>query len=368
MKKNSLLCLFVITALFFSLAIFSSALDVDFDQLKTDSGFDSSWDSNDNSSSWNYSDSDYSYDRDYDNNSSRYNSNSSHYNSSKKSTSIVNLLLFIFLAFLLFAVVGSILFAMVYFAIKIAGRIGLTIFIIGFTLTFMTIIFWYAKADDVLSFLYVIDAIFVISLILFFLFKKIKKYLEFNNYVNNLYSYPRKNTTDSIKKYSIDEKEVLNDAYNIYVRIQEAWMNDCIESVSDILSDEMLNQYETQLTTMRVKHEQNVMNSFKFKGGYICSFSENDDSYKISVILKVKCKDYLINKNTKKVLRGKKYKKNYYVYKLVFLKSFNGLKTCPNCGAELQSGGGVYCPYCSSKIIVNNGNMIMIDKKMMRQR
>ena len=172
--------------------------------------------------------------------------------------------------------------------------------------------------------------------------------------------------------YGFNLKEILKDAYKAYVRIQIAWMNDEIDSVSDIISDEMLNQYNAQLSTLRIKHEQNVMNSFKDKGGIVYDIKESSDKYKtyynIGVILKVKCKDYLINKDTKKILRGKKYKNNYYVYNLRFIKAIDNVDNCPNCGAVLEKGGGVICSSCGSKVIVNNGEMELTHKNMIYQR
>ena len=170
-----------------------------------------------------------------------------------------------------------------------------------------------------------------------------------------------------IEEYNLVEPKIVKEAYTIYKRVQTAWMDDTIDDVSDILSDEMINMYRAQLTTLRVKKQQNIMKDFKLINGYIMSVKKSKDSLTIKVILEVDCKDYIIKKDTKRVLRGSSKKTNHYNYSLKFLMPLNSLECCPNCGAKLEKGGGITCPSCKSKIIVNNENMILIDKKMNKQ-
>ena len=173
--------------------------------------------------------------------------------------------------------------------------------------------------------------------------------------------------TKILKSNGLVYKKIINDGFEIYKKIQIAWMDDNIDSVSDILSDEILNMYESQLSTLRVKKEQNIMSDISFRNGKINEVLINDDNIKIIVRLNVTCKDYIINKETKEVLRGDASKIRWYTYLLTFIVNKNNLKNCPNCGAVLKEGGGVKCPSCGSKLILNNGKMMMTDKKMINQ-
>ena len=365
MKKNIIVFIILLSTILLSLTFISNLISVDYKELKTDSGFDSSWDKGGSpSSSKNSNDTHYSYDRDYYDYSDSRNTNSSSYGTGTLSWHyIIGIIIF---------------FVVIVVIIRLIIRMGggkkeiITLFVF-ISLIFMTILSWFARDNenfdlDIFKYMIVLDALCIIALIIYILFKKIKKHSKEMKHYDNYGIYSRKNIENSLKMYNIVESDILNEAYNVYVRVQIAWMNDCIDSVSDVLSDEMLNQYGAQLITMRFKNEQNIMNSFEFQGGYIDSFIGSNNYYKFDVVLKVKCKDYLIDKSTKQVLRGNKNKINYYIYKLTFIKSLGRPNNCPNCGSEIPSGGGVYCPSCGSKVIVNNGNMVMTDKKMLYQK
>ena len=177
----------------------------------------------------------------------------------------------------------------------------------------------------------------------------------------------RENNKEIMRRNKLVEDKIINEAFEVYKEVQIAWMNDDIDSVSDILSDEMLNMYKSQLATMRIKNEQNIMSNINFIRGQIEEIIEEKDGLKLEVNLCVICHDYIINKETKEVLRGNKQKTNYYSYRLTFLINKELPKKCPNCGKPLKKGGGVTCSSCGSKLILNNGKMMMIDKKMINQ-
>ena len=60
-------------------------------------------------------------------------------------------------------------------------------------------------------------------------------------------------------------------AYLLYKRVQEAWMNQDIESVRHLLTDEMFNMYLMQLDTLIEKREVNVMEDIYFVSGHVAS-------------------------------------------------------------------------------------------------
>lgn len=166
---------------------------------------------------------------------------------------------------------------------------------------------------------------------------------------------------------NIVKEKLFKDAYEIYKRVQIAWMNDTLKDVEDCLSDEMINSYDAQLSTLRRKNEQNVMSDFEYVDAEVFNVKKVNNNLEISLGLKVKCRDYLINKESGKVLRGNKNKINNYYYELVYLINKEELKQCPNCGKELERSGGTTCPYCNSKLVLNNGKMMLIKKRMLSQ-
>ena len=74
-----------------------------------------------------------------------------------------------------------------------------------------------------------------------------------------------KNNEDEIEnkiKKSIpnfNKQEFLKQGYSIYYDIQMAWMDFKLEDIKDKVTDEIYTMYESQLATLEVKGEQNIM-------------------------------------------------------------------------------------------------------------
>ena len=178
---------------------------------------------------------------------------------------------------------------------------------------------------------------------------------------------------DKLTKYGIDEKKMLELAYETYVDIQNAWMKNDINLVKEKLSDELYNTYKMQLLTLKRKNQSNIMSDFNYLDGYIYDIDDSNDKLSISVFLNVNCKDYLIDLNTEKVLRGNKNKLWNYEYTIDYLLAKNKdevLKKCPNCGAGLDEevGSRLICPYCRTLLVRNSPNLVMTRKHMNNQR
>ena len=175
----------------------------------------------------------------------------------------------------------------------------------------------------------------------------------------------------NLEKYNINKEELQKEVYDIYIRVQEAWSNFELEKVKDVISDEIYNMYDSQLSTMKIKNEQNVMSDFKFLKCTVIRVQDDENTLTriIDVELEVLCKDYIINTKNNKVVRGNKNYINTYVYKLSFKKSKeNSIDTCPSCSAKItESGNTVRCPYCGTTINRESNNLVLISKSMIVQ-
>lgn len=173
---------------------------------------------------------------------------------------------------------------------------------------------------------------------------------------------------EKLQKIGYDKYGLINKAYNIYVDVQNAWMNDTLDDVQNVLSSELYNQYEAQLTSLRVKKQQNVMGDFNYIDSYISSVKEDDKAIYFTILLCVSCKDYLIQKETNKVIRGSSTRINTYRYYLTFRFGKNPIEECPGCGSKLDSdSSSIKCEYCGCDINRFSKNMVLTDKKMISQ-
>ena len=157
--------------------------------------------------------------------------------------------------------------------------------------------------------------------------------------------------------------------FDIYYKICIDWSNNDIGPSRGLLSDEMFNMYKTQLVTLTAKHERNVMEDIKLVGSTIKDVKVNNDSIEINSILKVTCRDYMINDNNNEVIRGNKNQVRMYTYSITLRadKLDEKIDKCPSCGSELDDKVSMICPYCHNLIVKKSSEFVMTSKNMITQ-
>ncbi len=177
---------------------------------------------------------------------------------------------------------------------------------------------------------------------------------------------------NEIKKYipSFDANKFLLNGYGIFVRIEEAWMNFDLEKVRDCITDEMFNMYESQLTSMEMNGEQNIMKDFKLINSAVTQASKQNNMLQVKARYTVEFYDYIINRSTKAVVRGNSNRKMRMVYEFTFIRDIENKKLdkCPNCGAEININSAGICKYCNSKLVDDSKDWVMSKKVSLLQQ
>ncbi len=97
-------------------------------------------------------------------------------------------------------------------------------------------------------------------------------------------------------------------------------MNFELDKVRDVMTDEMFNMYESQLTSMEMKGEQNIMKDFRLLNSAITNASlQNNMMMQVTTRYVIEFYDYIINKDTKQVVRGNSNRKIRMVYEMTFI-------------------------------------------------
>ena len=177
---------------------------------------------------------------------------------------------------------------------------------------------------------------------------------------------------NEIKQYipDFDKQKFLNEGYKMYCDIQEAWMNFKLEDVKDIITDELYNMYESQLATLEVKGEQNVMKDFALQRSFLKDVSMENNTLTITTGYIIEFYDYIAEQATGKVLRGTANKKVRVTYEMKFRQSLDQSKKvtkCPNCGADIEMNTSGVCEYCHTKLITENTKWVLTEKKTLNQ-
>ena len=173
---------------------------------------------------------------------------------------------------------------------------------------------------------------------------------------------------DEVKKYikDFDKDKFLMNRYNDYVKVQEDWMNFEYESLRSNLTDELYNQYEMQLDTLKVKNEKNVMKNFVYKDSMITKVSEENKQITVTMELVVSFIDYIEQNGN--AVRGSSTRPITQHYEITFVLSSVKLDSCPNCGAKLKNNASQTCEYCGSKISKVGEKAVMSKKESLGQR
>ena len=183
---------------------------------------------------------------------------------------------------------------------------------------------------------------------------------------------------NDIKQSKIDEfdssvkiEEFKHQAFNIYKDIQEAWMNFDTDTIRKLTTDEIYNMYSSQLETLKLKHQKNIMKNIEYVDAKITNIKLSDDVISVVVFLRVKCLDYVINEKTNKTVRGSDSTRIDIQYLLTFVKSKtnnNNIEKCPNCGAPVDIVSSATCPYCNSTLVKDASNYVLSKKTCIGQR
>lgn len=159
-------------------------------------------------------------------------------------------------------------------------------------------------------------------------------------------------------------------AFNIYKDIQTAWMNFDTDTIRNLTTDEIYNMYSSQLETLKLKKQKNIMSDITLEEVKIIDIRKENNIITTNVYLRVKCYDYVIKESTGETVRGKNNQKIVIEYVLSFVKSSINNKTeekCPNCGAPVDINSSATCPYCESTLVKVSSDYVMSKKTCVGQ-
>ena len=178
----------------------------------------------------------------------------------------------------------------------------------------------------------------------------------------------RRKRNPLIDTYGLEVDDELNSlAFDIYEKINVAWMNKDLEPVRHLMTDDMYNMYLMQLDTLIESEQTNIMKNIRFVSGHVYSRRKYKGVETIVMIFRVTCKDYIVDKDGW-VVRGKRFMTHDYTYELKFVRNITSDRLiCPSCGHELDIHDGVVCPHCETIIHDNVSSLRLSSKRMLRQ-
>ena len=174
---------------------------------------------------------------------------------------------------------------------------------------------------------------------------------------------------EEIKKLipNFNKTEFLKARYEDFVKIQNAWMKFDYGTLRSMLTDELYNQYEMQLDTLKIKNQKNVMSGLEYKDAKVTGINGENNQITITLEMIVSFYDY-IEQNGNPV-RGNKNVKITQHYEMTFVCSTTkNTDKCPNCGAKLEGDASNKCEYCGSIVTGLSDKWVMSKKESKRQK
>ena len=176
------------------------------------------------------------------------------------------------------------------------------------------------------------------------------------------------NYDEVIQKYlpKYTEKKLLDDFYDIFVKVQIAWMDFDYKKLENFCSLELYDSYEADLEELKNKGQKNIMSDFTFISSNIRNIEEIDGRVVIDAYLAVSFKDYVIKTDTGKVIRGNSLQTVNVKYDLEFVMDLDNSKSsayCPNCGAKITSK---VCEFCHSTVNPKKEHFVLNKKSIMK--
>ena len=176
------------------------------------------------------------------------------------------------------------------------------------------------------------------------------------------------------KEFDIEEFKAF--AKTTFIKLQNAWTERDWEKVRVLESDKLFEQHKAQLQGYIDNNQINVIERIMVNEAHLYNFTQVQGKDTLTIDLKTRMADYIIDASTKKVIRGDKFKETYHIYSLTFVKTEKAkapegeetdkkdeksTKTtnCPNCGAPTEITSTGRCPYCHSVITTKEYDWVL---------
>lgn len=232
--------------------------------------------------------------------------------------------------------------------------------------------YWDKDSDTEPTDPFVTFAILLVSIIIFIVIfiknSSAKNKVDIPNYID----INDTRTEQTIQSYIPDfnKEYFLQDGYNIYYKVQEAWMNFKLDDVKDIITNQLYSMYSSQLETLKVKGEQNIMQDFVLKKSFLKDAIVQNNILTVKTGYIIEFYDYIIEQLTGEVVRGFADRKVRITYEMSFRKTLDESKKvtkCPNCGAEIKMNATGICDYCHTKLVTDNTEWVLTEKQTINQ-
>ena len=173
------------------------------------------------------------------------------------------------------------------------------------------------------------------------------------------------------------ESRFLEDAANLYIRLQNAWTDRNLEPVRSRLSEEQYAAAERGVNQYLRAKQTNHVDRIAVLGTEIIGCSKDSRNDILIVRMNTRIVDYVTDDATGKLVRGDKSAEKFMTYHWTMIRSLGKqtavsgkikAKYCPHCGAPLDLNQSGVCSYCHSVVTSDDHDWVLAKSEGVMQR
>ena len=155
---------------------------------------------------------------------------------------------------------------------------------------------------------------------------------------------------------------------NIFVMLHTSLMTDNLKRVAHFINDKVYSEFNSRLQELNNNNQRQMFDELNVKSTEIENVEITNDKYIITVRLISRYLDYIMDKNSGKVISGDTYERVEKTNILTFEKSRNAEKQskvrfCQNCGHPMDVNKSGYCEFCHSTYNQENYDYVLTSIK-----
>ena len=173
------------------------------------------------------------------------------------------------------------------------------------------------------------------------------------------------------------ESRFLEDAANLYIRLQNAWTDRNLEPVRARLSEEQYAAAKRGVDQYLRAKQTNHVDRIAVLGTEIIGCFKDSRNDNIVVRMSTRITDYVTDDATGQVVRGDANREKFMTYHWTMIRSLGKqtavsgkitAKYCPHCGAPLDFNQSGECPYCRSIVTSDDHDWVLAKIEGISQR
>lgn len=158
---------------------------------------------------------------------------------------------------------------------------------------------------------------------------------------------------------AFDVDTFLNQASDAFYLVQKAWCDQQPAQSRKVMADGVWVRHKAQMEELGAANKTNVLEELSIGTSTIVDANTDADNDSLTVRFYAVCRDYDIDKDSKKIVRGDREMRGFQE-DWVFQRSSKAItrpdggtlsQKCPNCGAPLNLDNAGTCAYCKEMVM-----------------